>query len=116
MKARIAVLAAVILCASFFAEFLARAAASGSKGGDPQPTYVGNAVCMSCHESICRSYSRTPMATTSGSIGGNFVEGSFEHKPSAVLYRITEKDGQVFLSYQHTDDASLQGSQLLSYF
>jgi len=55
------------------------------------------------------------MAQTSGTIGGNFVEGSFEHKPSAVLYRITEWDGQVFLTYERMDDPSVRGSQLLSY-
>src|SRR5215475_7588260 len=111
MKAGIAALAAVVLCASSLSELLPRTIASSSEPGEHQSTYAGNESCKTCHESIYRSYSRTPMALTSGTIGDNFVEGSFEHKGSAVLYRIMRQNDQVFLNYQRLDDPSVRGSQ-----
>jgi hypothetical protein len=116
MKTRIAALAAVVLCASSLSELLPHTIANSSDAGDHQSIYAGNESCKTCHESIYRSYSRTPMALTSGTIGDNFVEGSFEHKGSAVLYRIMRQDAQVFLTYQRVDDPSVRGSQQLSYF
>jgi len=116
MKTRILRLAAVVLYAFSLSELLPRTVASGSEAGRDQPTYAGNESCKRCHESIFRSYSRTPMALTSGAIGDNFVEGSFEHKVSAVLYRITRQDAEVFLTYQRMDDPTVRGSQQLNYF
>ena len=116
MKAGFAALATTVLCASFLSEFQRPTIASASEASEHAPTYAGNESCKTCHESIYRSYSRTPMALTSGTIGDNFVEGSFEHKVSAVLYRITRQNDQVFLNYQRLDDPSVRGSQQLSYF
>ena len=56
------------------------------------------------------------MAMTSGPIGNNLVEGSFEHRASAMRYKIFQKDGRTFLSYQRTDGATLHGTQELQFF
>lgn len=76
--------------------------------------YAGSAACAPCHPAIYRSYSQTPMARSSGALRQEIVEGSFQHQPSSMFYRIERKDGRVMLRYERTGGTS--GEQQLQYF
>jgi tetratricopeptide (TPR) repeat protein len=106
--------AALLIFAAFFFAF--RSTASVTAIGAPGAQYVGNRACASCHLSIYQSYSKTPMALTSGPTGNNLIEGSFEHSPSAMRYHVYQKDGKAFLSYQRMDGATMRGTQELQFF
>jgi tetratricopeptide (TPR) repeat protein len=93
-----------------------RSTAGVNVAGSPDLQYVGNRACATCHLSIYRSYSQTPMALTSGPVGNNLIEGSFEHGPSAMRYRVYPKDGRAFLSFQRLDEPTIRGTQELQYF
>jgi thioredoxin-like negative regulator of GroEL len=110
---RVVQLAAVLIFAALFTTL--RPAATAASADSPAPQYVGNRACAACHLSIYQSYSRTPMAETSGPVGANLVAGSFEHAPSAMRYRVYQKDGRTFLDYQRTDNAHIHGTQELSF-
>jgi tetratricopeptide (TPR) repeat protein len=96
--------------------FALRSTANVSATGAEVSQYVGNRACAACHRSIYQSYSQTPMALTSGPVGNNFVEGSYEHGPSAMRYRVFQKDGRAWLSYERTDGAKIRGTQELQFF
>lgn len=116
MRARNANFPVQILCFCFLSILCQIAAAAGMKPDEGLSLYLGNEACAACHESIFRSYSRTPMARTSGPIAYNLVEGSFTHEPSAISYRILKKGDGTFLTYERASDINLRGSQELNYF
>jgi predicted CXXCH cytochrome family protein len=81
---------------------------------------VGNQACRPCHQAIVDSYSRTAMARTSGpaSIG---LEGTFQHAPSGVSYRVSRDGQHPRLTYERADStradsAALQGTHALKYY
>src|SRR5690349_16811192 len=96
--------------------FELRSPAAVSATGSDAPQYVGNRACAACHLSIYQSYSQTPMALTSGLTGNNLVAGAFEHSPSAMRYRIYQKDGKAFLNYQRMDESEIRGTQELPFY
>jgi Flp pilus assembly protein TadD len=80
------------------------------------PAEVGNQACRPCHEAIYDSYSRTAMARTSGPALSELIEGSFEHAPSGVSYRILRQGESGILTYDRAGSPGLHGSQLLKYY
>ena len=80
------------------------------------PSYVGNAACARCHQSIARAYAETPMARSSGEARAEFDEAEFTHPPSGIRYRITGEGGKVFLEYERVGAAAIKGRQQLHYF
>ena len=92
------------------------AAVDGVMLSELQPPYVGNEACATCHESIFKNYSKTPMARTSGPIDETLEVGSFTQKSSGIRYRIITNQSGAFLAYERPGDSSLLGSQKLNYF
>jgi predicted CXXCH cytochrome family protein len=80
------------------------------------PVEVGNRACKPCHEAIYDSYSRTAMARTSGPALPELIEGSFDHAPSRVSYRILRRGDAGILSYDRAGSPGLHGSQVLKYY
>jgi Flp pilus assembly protein TadD len=95
-------------------------AATGGYGSiaapSPLPTEVGNAACAACHRSIYDSYSLTAMARTSGPALPNLIEGSFDHAPSGVSYRVHRAGDVALLSYDRSGPQGLHGTQQLKYY
>lgn len=77
---------------------------------------VGNQACRPCHEAIYDSYSRTAMARTSGAALAELIEGSFDHAPSGVSYRILRRGETGVLTYDRAGNPELHGSQTLKYY
>src|SRR5450432_1607958 len=80
------------------------------------PRYVGNEACASCHRGIYDSYSRTPMARTSGPAWPNLIEGTFRHAPSGVEYRVFAEGDKAYLAYGRPGDPGLRGREELLYY
>src|SRR5262245_61102650 len=80
------------------------------------PSYLGNAACARCHQSIARAYAETPMARSSGEARAEFNEAEFTHLPSGVRYRMTGEGGKVILEYERVGAAAMKGRQQLHYF
>jgi predicted CXXCH cytochrome family protein len=76
---------------------------------------VGNQACRPCHQAIHDSYARTAMARTSGSASIG-LEGTFQHAPSGVSYRVLRDGQHPRLTYERTDRAALQGTHALKYY
>ncbi len=85
-----------------------------------QASYVGNQVCAKCHEEIARRYAQTPMASSSGLVKTDVVEGEFRHRPSGIDYRIAREYGEVWLEYERRNetpaDDRLRGRRKLQYY
>ena len=81
-----------------------------------QVAYVGNTACATCHSSIYDSYSRHPMALTSGQVNQTVIESSFRHAPSSIIYRIYQKGTKTFFSYERPGDSTTNGKQELDFF
>ncbi|WP_164981395.1 tetratricopeptide repeat protein [Silvibacterium dinghuense] len=83
------------------------------------PTGNPNAACARCHRDIYENYERTPMANASGAAADGFTPGDFVHQDSGIHYRVFEKDGRVFLSYdrdsQHPAKVLHGQQELISY-
>lgn len=95
--------------------------AGGGVGSPAHPQTVGDpdAVCASCHREIYEKYEKTPMARASGPAAAGMILADFLHPVSGVHYRIFERDGRVYLSYERPASASrgpLHGEQELLYF
>jgi tetratricopeptide (TPR) repeat protein len=82
----------------------------------PAPQTNEDAACAHCHDKIYRSYEKTAMARASGPSKGNVIGGEFTHKPSGVHYRVYEKDGKVWLSFDRTGGDEVHGKRELPYF
>jgi predicted CXXCH cytochrome family protein len=80
------------------------------------PVRQADAICAKCHQDIFRKYLDTPMANASGLASDRIFTGGFHHAPSGIDYRISNKDGSLWLNYSRPGDAGLQGSQKLDYF
>jgi len=107
----------LLVCIGALVELLSLTLSSPTSEPNTSAAFqVGNQACARCHQEIYRSYSRTPMAQTSGLIGDHFVPGSFTHRLSSVHYQIYQENGKVFLSYERPHGAQLRGKQELTYF
>ena len=55
--------------------------------------------CIRCHREITESYGRTAMGRGSGLAMAGLIPGSFQHERSGVSYRIAERDGRGWMSF-----------------
>ncbi len=78
-----------------------------------QIPYVGNSACATCHWSIYETYSRHPMALTSGVMDQTAIESSFRHAPSSIIYRIYRQGTKALFSYERPGDPTTNGKQEL---
>jgi Flp pilus assembly protein TadD len=76
----------------------------------------GNEACASCHAEIYNSYAKTVMAKASGSASDGLMTGEFDDKKSGVRYRVYERDGRVWMSYERAGKGGLRGERELLYF
>lgn len=107
----------VLLCCVLLALCLAGQFSEAQvMNADEPATYVGNEACAKCHAAIARRYAQTPMAQSSGFVTGETATGEFFHQASGVRYRITKEKGAVWLEYQRSGAAALQGRRQLHYF
>lgn len=98
-----------------FAGLAAAALASARRDVAP-PSEVGNAACRSCHREIVDSYSRTPMARTSGPAAAGLLAGSFTHARSGMRYRVSVEGGTPTLAFDREGDDGVEGRVALKYF
>ncbi|MGZ4789180.1 MAG: tetratricopeptide repeat protein [Terriglobales bacterium] len=75
-----------------------------------------DAACAACHKKIYDSYQQTIMAKASGKAADGLVTGDFFHQPSRVKYRVFEKDGRTWMSYEREPDPKLKGQRELLYY
>jgi predicted CXXCH cytochrome family protein len=78
-----------------------------------------DAACARCHAEIYRRYELTPMARGSGNAPAGFLPGEFHHPQSNVSYRIFERDGAVWMSFDRPASdprGALSGERRLSYY
>jgi Flp pilus assembly protein TadD len=97
----------------FVASVLALGASAQSKNASVD---AGSEACASCHSEIYKSYSKTVMAGASGIATDALITGEFTHKKSGVLYRVYEKDGHAWMSYQREKENEFRGERELLYF
>jgi hypothetical protein len=76
----------------------------------------GSEACARCHSEIYNSYQKTVMATASGNANHGVITGEFEHSRSGVHYRVFQKDGNVWMSYERTGEKKFRGQRKLLYF
>jgi len=79
-----------------------------------------SAACAQCHREIYESYRRTPMAASSGPIGGGLIRETFDnaaftHSAIGFRYRILRTGAGLFVDFQKVD-GTLHGRKLLSWF
>ena len=84
--------------------------------GGATPVREADELCAKCHDEIYRHYLATPMANASGLASDRVVTGGFHHSPSGIDYRVSEREGKVWLSYARPDDPRLNGQLRLDYF
>jgi predicted CXXCH cytochrome family protein len=89
---------------------------SSSVPSAPTSVRQADAVCSRCHQNIFRKYLDSPMANASGLASDRTFTGEFHHAPSGIDYRVSNKDGSLWLNYSRPGDPGLQGSQKLDYF
>lgn len=85
-------------------------------------SWVGSQACAPCHAKIYQSYSRTPMAVSSGLAGGGLIEESFDraeftHQRSGFHYRV-HRDGRKYFFEFDKDEAGrrVHARRRLEYF
>jgi predicted CXXCH cytochrome family protein len=103
----------VLVSATFTTQALAQ---NSSLSHMATPVREADAVCAKCHNEIYRKYLDTPMANASGLASDRVFTGVFHHAQSGVDYRLSNKDGSLWLNYSRPADPGLQGSQKLDYF
>jgi Flp pilus assembly protein TadD len=89
------------------------ASQSAAPAGDP------DAACASCHKDIYNQYRQSAMARGSGPAAEGFIPADFFHQESNIHYRITSRDGRVYLSYERPaglNEAPLKGEEELLYY
>ena len=78
--------------------------------------------CAACHPVIYKSYMRTPMATSSGRVGGGgfqekFERGEFSHALSGVTYRVYRDRSHPHFSFDFSAAGTrIHGTRPLEYF
>jgi predicted CXXCH cytochrome family protein len=76
----------------------------------------GSEACSRCHAGIYASYLKTAMANASGPASAGLITGEFDDKKSGVHYRVAEKDGHVWMSYERSGADAVRGERELLYF
>jgi len=72
--------------------------------------------CISCHESIVRSYRKTAMGLASGAALDALIPGEIANASSGVHYRVFQENGKAWLEYYRDNAEALHGKQELIYF
>jgi predicted CXXCH cytochrome family protein len=85
-----------------------------AKKAETDQSVLGNEACSSCHSEIYKSYRSTVMARASGPAPDGFVPGEFDHRVSRVHFRVFQRDGRVWMSYNRPGD--LAGEREFIYF
>jgi tetratricopeptide (TPR) repeat protein len=98
---------AVSLCVAFGSETIAQTKTATITGGSE--------VCSGCHSEIYKSYSKTPMARSSGVASEGFIRGEFNDQASGVRYRVYKPDEHVWMSYERESE-KFRGQNELLYF
>jgi predicted CXXCH cytochrome family protein len=80
------------------------------------PVRVADAACAKCHQQIFDEYVKTPMANASGLAAERVHAGAVQNLMSGVAYSISERNGEVDLSYKLPEDPPIVGSHSLEYF
>jgi hypothetical protein len=67
--------------------------------------WAGSQACAACHADISASYNRTPMAVSSGPVGGGLVgekfdRATFTHQRSNIRYRIRREGKSYFFDFE----------------
>ena len=88
----------------------------GSSAQEDISGYGGSEACAKCHDSIYRSYQRTPMARASGLAIENLIPADFVHSSSGVHYRIYSEAGRVWLTFESPGDPEVRGKRQLLYY
>jgi hypothetical protein len=88
----------------------------GSSAQEDTSGYAGSEACAKCHDSIYRSYQRTPMARASGPAIENAIPADFVHSNSGVHYRIYSEAGRVWLTFERPGDPEVRGKRQLLYY
>jgi len=87
-----------------------------SLGAPQNPAPSNDDACAACHKQIYDSYQQTLMANASGKASDGLVTGDFTHQASGVHYRVFNKDGRTWMSYERTGDATINGQRELLYY
>ena len=90
--------------------------ASNSKPAGERNPVPGSEVCASCHSEIYNSYAKTVMARASGRAGDGLIAGEFDDKESGVRYRVYQRDGHAWMSYEREKEKGFRGERELLYF
>lgn len=82
------------------------------------PYVSASPACAPCHQAIYDRYRQTPMANSSGAVGGgllreNYQRAAFEH--AGFRYRVGQRRGAVVLEFAKVD-GTLKGAKELPYF
>ena len=102
-----------LLAALFLTVVLAVRGSSQTVSANPEP---GSEACSNCHSEIYSSYKKTVMASASGFAVDGLITGEFKHKKSGVLYRVYEKNGRAWISYEREKESEFHGQRELLYF
>jgi Tetratricopeptide repeat/Cytochrome c554 and c-prime len=84
----------------------------------PLKADTGSRACAPCHQSIYNSYSKTPMALSSGSVSAGSIIESFSNSGvtgpgGAANYHVSTRDGVMSYSFQQ---GGVKGTRRLDYF
>ena len=84
------------------------------------PDGTASEECAQCHRQIYDSYARTPMAQSSGPVGGGLIQEKFdqavfEHAPTGFRYRVFRNREGYFVEFVKPD-GTLRGAKRLPYF
>jgi tetratricopeptide (TPR) repeat protein len=82
----------------------------------PDSSMRGNEACASCHAEISKSYAKTSMAQASGPALEGVIAGEFKDKVSGVDYRIFQRGGRAWMSYERDGAPDVRGERELLYF
>lgn len=106
-------LAAVVVMALLGVSLSAQNAQSPSELRKIDP---GSEACASCHAEIYKSYAKTVMARASGPALEGLMTGEFGDKESGVRYRVFQRDGHAWMSYEREKGSGVRGERELLYF
>lgn len=87
-------------------------ASTPNRGQEP----TESSLCAKCHAAIVASYAQTAMAKASGPAINGLITGEFEQRKAAIVYRVYEADGAVWLGFASRRDPGVRGKRLLQYY
>ena len=98
----------ILVAAGVTSYVSSQSTSSPSNGATPGAPSVapGSEACAGCHSEIFHSYKKTAMAGASGPAGEGLITGEFVDKKSGVTYRVFEREGRVWMSYERDGEAA----------